>query len=185
MAVFQMKIVILSIQICRHHRTVIGTVLPVVGFTELNSGNFGNSVRLIGRFQNTCQQGTFLHWLSCELRVNTRTAQKQQFFNPSTVCRINNIAFNHQVAINEICRVGVIGMNTTHFCSSQINFINVFRLKEVLNICLPSQIKFGMGTCNKFDIGPLLKFSCDSRTDHATMPCDIDFLGHVIFLLSP
>ena len=71
MRITRMKVVMRSVQIGRHHRAIITAILSVIRFAQLDTGNFGNRIRLIGRFKCPLQQFTFGDWLGGLLGINT------------------------------------------------------------------------------------------------------------------
>jgi hypothetical protein len=57
MAVVQIEIVARPIEIGRHHAAEVGSVRTVVGLAQLDPGDLGDGVRLVGRLQQTREQG--------------------------------------------------------------------------------------------------------------------------------
>ncbi|GDV21321.1 hypothetical protein ExPUPEC87_01535 [Escherichia coli] len=55
MRVTRMEVVVRPVQVGRHDRAVIASVLAVVRFAQFDPGDFGNGVRLVGRLQRTLQ----------------------------------------------------------------------------------------------------------------------------------
>ena len=74
MTVFQMKIIIRTIKVGRHHSNIVRTILKIKAFTHLQTSNLGNGIRLVRIFQRRSQQSIFLHWLCGIARIDTGTA---------------------------------------------------------------------------------------------------------------
>lgn len=111
-----------AVQVGWHHRTVVATVLPVVGLAQFNPGDLGDGVRLVGRLQRPLQQLAFRHRLPCQFRIDTGRTEKQQFVHVVQVRGVNNVALYHHVFINKIRRIRVVGDNAAHFRRRQINW---------------------------------------------------------------
>ena len=62
-AVFQVEIVIGAVKVRGHHGKVIGAVLQVVAFAELDAGYLAERVWLVGIFQFGCEEHVFGHGL--------------------------------------------------------------------------------------------------------------------------
>ncbi len=43
---------------------------------------------------------------------------------------MDNVRLDHQVLVDEFCRIAVVGMNSSHFGRCQIELIRLFLLKE-------------------------------------------------------
>ena len=72
MAVLRVIVIMGAIQIGRHYAAVITTMLTVIAFTQLDPGDLGNRIGLIGGLQGTGEQGLFAHRLLSMLGVNAR-----------------------------------------------------------------------------------------------------------------
>lgn len=73
--IFWVVVVARAIEVCGHDAAVVhpvaGAVLAVVAFAELDAGDFGDGVGLVGGFQRPGKQGIFAHGLICQLGVDT------------------------------------------------------------------------------------------------------------------
>jgi len=63
MGVFRVEIIVGAIEIGGHDGTVISAILAVVGFTQFDTGDFGDGIGFIGGFQGAGEQGVFCHGL--------------------------------------------------------------------------------------------------------------------------
>src|SRR5260221_13132383 len=45
-------------------------------------------------------------------------------------CLVNDIGLDHQILIDEFCRIGVVGENCADFCCGQVKLIHAFPFKE-------------------------------------------------------
>ena len=70
MAVLGMEIVARPVKVGRHDRAVVGAMLAIIALAQLDSGNLGDGVRLVGGFKHPGQQRTFCNRLRRFLRIN-------------------------------------------------------------------------------------------------------------------
>ena len=86
--------------------------------------------------------------------------------------RVNDVALNHHVLVDEICRVSVVSDNAAHFCRRQIHLIDTFIGKEVLYRTAIEQIQLVAGTDNHFHVTALLQLANNRGTHHSAMTGD-------------
>ena len=75
--VFQMEVVVWSVEVGRHHGDIVCAVLQIVRLAHLQSGYLGYGIFLVGIFQWRCEQTVLLHRLRSILGVYTRRAQEE------------------------------------------------------------------------------------------------------------
>jgi len=68
----RIEIVVGSIEIGRHGRDEIASVLPPVGLARLDSGDLGDRVPLICGLERPAQKGILANRLHSEARINAR-----------------------------------------------------------------------------------------------------------------
>jgi hypothetical protein len=81
-AVGEVEVVARAIEVGGHHAAEVGAVLPVVGFAQLDAGDLGDGVGLVGGFQRAGEQRRFRHRLLGETRVDAGAAEEQQALVP-------------------------------------------------------------------------------------------------------
>ena len=175
MTVRRMIVVIRSIQIGRHDRNIIRTVLMVQKLTVLKPGNLGKCIGLIGLFELTCQKTVLLHRLRRHARIDTGRTKELQLLTSVFPCRMDNIHFQRHVIVHEICQCFLICNNTSDLCSSKKDIIRLFLCKKRFHRILTNQIKLLMCASNNIRISLSFKFTDNRRTYHSTMTCNIDF----------
>ena len=102
--------------------------------------------------------------------------------------RINHVGLHHQVLVDELGRVGVVGVNAAYFGCGQVDLGGLFFFKESLHCGLVGQVQIGVGSCDEVGLTLLLERADDGAADHASVACDVDFvfLAHgVVSILSP
>jgi hypothetical protein len=102
---------------------------------------------------------------------------------------MGNVGPHHQVLIDELGRIGVVGMDAAHFDGGQVHLGGLFGLEKCLNGGLVSEVQFCVGSGNDVCLAVVLQNSNDGTANHATVAGDVYFwmLGHVgnaIFLVA-
>ncbi|MCY1223637.1 hypothetical protein D9M69_537210 [compost metagenome] len=172
MTVFRMEIVVWAIEIGRHYTAVITAMLAIVAFAQLDPRDLGDRVRLVGRLQHTGEKRFFLHRLFGVLGVNTRRTEKQQPLYSTLMRGLDDIGLNHQILVDEVRRVGVVGKNPTYLGRSQIHLGNLVLLEEGPYRSLIQQVQLITTGGKDIPIAQRQKAANDSRTNHSAMPCD-------------
>ena len=178
-----------AIKVCWHHTPIIhpmtSAVLTVVAFTQLDTGDLRNGVRLVGWFKQASKKRRLFHRLSCQTWINTARAKKQKPFDAIPESSLDHIGLDHQVLVNEVCRIGTIGMDATNFCCCQVDLIWLFRRKKTSNSGLVSQIKFSTSPGNNVSLASLLQGANNRRAHHASVASNIYFDLSTLFESRP
>ena len=87
---------------------------------------------------------------------------------------MDHMGLDSQVVADELCGVGVVGVNTTHLCRGEDDVRRSLRFEEALNSYLIREIKFCMGVRDQVLIALALQSTDDGRPGQATMAGDID-----------
>ena len=107
----QIEIVERPVHVRRHRADEIRAVLPPVRLAELDARDLGDGVRFVRRFQRAREQRFLVDRLRGELRVDARTAQKQQLAHPGGVGRLDEVVLNFEVIQQEIDREIVVRLD--------------------------------------------------------------------------
>ena len=86
--------------------------------------------------------------------------------------RVNDVALNHHVFVDEIRRVGVVGNNAAHLRRRQIHLVNTFVCKEVLYRTAVEQVQLVARADNHFDVTALFELANNRGTHHSAMTGD-------------
>ena len=65
---------------------------------------------------------------------------------------MDDVAFDHQVFVDEIRRIAVVGVDAPHLCRRKDHDIRLFRLHEIPDCRLRRQVQFGMRAGQKGDV---------------------------------
>jgi hypothetical protein len=155
-----------------------GAVLAVIAFAQLDAGDLGNRVRLIGRLQRAGQERILAHRLRGHARVDAARAEEQQFLHAVVERRIDDVRLHHQVLVDEIGRIRIVGVDPPDLGGSQVDHLRLFGREERPYSALVGQVEFGPGAGHDVGVALLLERAQDGRANHAAMA------GHKNFWLS-
>ena len=93
---------------------------------------------------------------------------------------MNNIGLNHQILVNELRRIAIVGMNTANFCRCQVDLCGLFTLKKCPNRRLTSEVKLSMRSEQQIPgVQPLGKeVTHNGRTNHSLMTGNVYSIMH-------
>ena len=86
--------------------------------------------------------------------------------------RVNDVALNHHVFVDEIRRVCVVGNNAAHLRRRQIHLVNTFVCKEVLYRTAVEQVQLVTGADNHLYVTALFQLADNRGTHHSAMTGD-------------
>ena len=183
MAVGEVVIVAGAVEVGRHDAAVVAAVLAVVAFAELDAGDLGDGVGFVGGFEYAGKQSIFAHGLRYGLGVDAAGAEEEQLLHVVGVRGLDDVGFDHQVFVDELRRVGVVGVDAADLGSGEVDLFGLFGSKEGVDGSLVGQIKLGVGAGDDVLAPGGLELADDGRADHATVAGDVDFglFAHDLF----
>ena len=152
MAIDGMKVIPLSIEIGGHHRAVVGTVLAVIGFTQFDTGDLCDGIGFVGGLQDPGEQLGLFHWLVGELGVDAGASEEQQSVDTVLVGRVDYVALDHQVLVDELGGIFVVGVDAPNLGRSQVDLIDLLLLEELRNRLLVGEIELTVGASDVLTI---------------------------------
>ena len=160
------EVVSRSIEVTRHNRNVAAAILLSIGLTELDPGNFGDRVPFVRRLQRAGKQRVFPDRLRREFRIDARRPKEYKAIDPSEMSGVNDIGLNCQIVIDEIRRIGIIGINATDLGSGKYDCFGAVLLQPHLDGKLIPQIDDLARFCG-YTIGA----DCDTTQATRPVPC--------------
>jgi hypothetical protein len=136
---------------------------------KFDAGNLCNCVGLIGRFKLSRKEIFLSHWLGSKSWINTGTSQEQKFLDSVSIGCVNHIAFNDKVIVDEISRVGIVGVNASNLGCGQENVFGFLIFEKILNIPLDFEIQLLMGLQDEILVTLRLEAAKDGRANEARM----------------
>eukprot|EP01022_Parablepharisma_sp_SALTPOND_P036279 TRINITY_DN9838_c0_g1_i1.p1 TRINITY_DN9838_c0_g1~~TRINITY_DN9838_c0_g1_i1.p1 ORF type:complete len:1069 (-),score=237.17 TRINITY_DN9838_c0_g1_i1:780-3986(-) len=180
--IFAVVVVARAVEIGGHHAAVVdamgGAVLPVVAFAELDAGDLGHGIGLVGGLQCAGQQRVLGHRLGGQFRIDAGGAELQQPLHPGHMGGVNHVAFDHQVFIDELRRIAVVGQDPAHPGGGEDDPVGLLRRHELRHLALIGEVQLRVGAGDELQLRPCrlprLEPAQDRAPDHAAMAGHID-----------
>ena len=125
--------------------------------------------------QGPVQQVFLFDRLGREFGIDARTAEKEQFFNTILVCRMNDVGGDHEIVVDKLGAIGIIGENAADFGSGNNNHLGPFLSEKSFAVLLPAQIQLLQVTGDNAAATACLKQPVEGGTDQTSMSSEIDF----------
>jgi len=87
---------------------------------------------------------------------------------------VDDVGLDHQVGVDELGRIGAVGMDTADPGGGQHHVIDGLAAEELPHVGLTGEIELGMGPGNDMRTSALLQPADDRRPDHAAVAGDMD-----------
>ena len=168
-AVLRVVVVAGAVQVGGHDAAVVAPVLAVVAFTQFDAGYFGDGIGFVGGFQLAQQQCVFINGLGGVLGVNTAATQKQELLHTMGMGGVYDVGLHHEVVINKLSRVGVVGVNAAHLGCGQVHVVWLFLLKKLLHGGLVFQVQLRVGAGNEVGVALTVQAAQNCAADHTAV----------------
>src|SRR3569623_2110368 len=114
MTLFQIIVIVWTIQIGGHHADVTSAILPVITLAQFDTRDLGDGVRFIRLLQWSGEKILLLNRLGTITRINATGALKADALHVCQVRSMNDNGRDHQVLIYELRTRDVIGLNAPY-----------------------------------------------------------------------
>ena len=181
-AVGEVVVVVRAVQVGGHDAHILSPVLPVVALGQLDAGDLGDGVGLVGLLQRAGEQVVLADRLRAVARIDAARPQEHQALHTRQVCAVYQIGLDQQVLVKKISAIEVVGINTTNFGCSDKDVIGRLGLEECVNCGLVEQIQFLAGARDDVVVSACLQTPNQRTTDHPAVSGDINFGVFVIHI---
>ena len=124
MGILGVVVVAWAIEIGRHHAAVVDAVLAVVALAQLDPGDLGDRVGLVGRLQRAGEQRVLGHRLRREARVDAARPEEEELLHPGAEGGVDDVRLDHQVVVDELGWIGGVGVDAADVrCRESYNFV--------------------------------------------------------------
>ena len=171
-AVCRMEVVSWAIDIGRHRRNEITSILRTVGIAHFDAGDFCYRIGIVCRLKRPRHQVFFLDGLWAELRIDAGRAEEEEFFNLEPATRIDDVRLNPQVVQNEVSREGVVGSNAANFCCGEKDVSWFLCSKIFQDLMGVREVELVARCCADVGVALPFEFAHDGAADEAVVPSD-------------
>ena len=142
-------------------------VLSPIGLAQLDSGDLGDGVRLVGWFEPTGQQLRLVHRLRALAWINARAAQIQKSPHVKQMRRVHHRGVNHHVVVQELGGARGVGQDATDRARDQKHVLRAVRPEPVIHRGLVPEIQLFPG-CRQLIVEPTRAESTEDCGAHQT-----------------
>ena len=175
-AVLQVEVVTRAEQVGRHGGNEIVPELAPVGLTQLDAGDLGHRVPLVGGFERAGQKRVLGDRLRGQARIDARGPQQQQLSDADPPGRLDHVGLDRQVVVEEVRGPRVVGQNPAHRGRGQDDPVGPRLGDPILGFRLAAQIDdLPAAGQNLAVLGP--QAPDDGGADHAAVSGDPDALA--------
>jgi hypothetical protein len=107
--------------------------------------------------------------------IDTGASQEQKFLDSVFIGCVNDIGLNDKVIVDEVSRVGIVGVDASDLGCGQENVFWSLTLEKILYILLDFKIQLLMGPQDEVLVSLRLETTMDGRANEARMTSNVDF----------
>ena len=174
-AVLQMEIIVRTIKIGRHHGDVVGAVLQVKTLAQLQAGDLGDRVRLVGVFQRRGQQRLLFHRLLRVAGIDAGATQEDQLLHSMPEALADHVLLDLQIPVDEVRPIAAVGHDAAHVRRRQDHVLRPLLVEEAPDSHAVQQVQLGVRPAHQVRIALLLKILIDGRAHQSAVARHIDF----------
>ena len=169
-AVGEVVVVVRAVEVGGHGAHVLAAVLVVVGLGELDAGDLGDGIRLVGRLQRAGEQVVLADRLRAVARVDAAGAQEHQALHTGEVGAVDQVGLDQQVLIEEVGAVEVVGVDAPDLGCGDEEVVGPFLLQEGQHRALVQQVQLRTAAGDDLGVAAGLQAAHQRAADHATVP---------------
>ncbi len=175
MPVYKVVGVIRAIEIAGHQADGVPAILFAEVKTEFITGDFCQSVALIGGLQRTGQQVFFLDRLRRLAWIDATGSEETELFHFMQKTLHDHVVLDLKVFEQELRAMRFVCHDPADFCPGENHIVRPLRIEELLDRLLIAEIEFGMSPFLDIGVAFLFEFADACAADHAAMAADKDF----------
>ena len=171
---FQVEVIVGAIEVGGHGRDEVAAVLLPVGLAELDAGDLGDGVGLVGRLQIAAEQVFLPHGLGAFPGVDAGTAQVEELFDVVEIGGVDHGGVDHHVVVDEFSRPGGVGPDAADGPGHQEDIFGPVGLEPVVDGRLVAQVELVPGGGQEVGVAFFGQAAQDGRADEAAVAGDVD-----------
>ena len=172
----QIEIIVRAVEVRRHRRDEVRAVFPRIGLAKLDSGDLGDRVGLVRRFERAGQKRRFRNRLRRVFRINAGAAEKQKFAHARFVRSADDVVLDLQVIEQEFHRQVVVRLDAPHFGRGKDDQGRLLLREKTIDVRFIPQIELGAVAVSQVGKSFVPEFADERAADEASMPGDEYFV---------
>lgn len=174
-AVGEVVVVVGAVKVGGHDAHIAGAVLAVAAFAQLDAGDLGDGIGLVGLFQRAGEKVVLPDRLRAVARVDATGAEKAQILDAGLEGAMDDVVLDSEVFVNEVGAVGVVGVNAADFCGGHEDVVGFLGFEEVEYGALIKKVELLPCAGDEVGIAARLQAAHDGGADHAAVAGDVNF----------
>ena len=159
-------------------------MLRVEGFAQLDAGDLGDGIGLVGGFERTGEQVLFANRLRAIARVDAARAEEDQPLHAGAVRALDEVGLDLQVLVEEVGALHVVGQDAADLGRSDEDEVRALRVQEIEDGALVEQVELGARARDELGVARRLQRTLDGAAHHAAVAGDKD-TGAAIHVVPP
>ena len=171
----EIEVVVGPVEVGGHHGDIVGAILQIETFAQLQPGNFCDSVRLVGVFERRGEQCAFGNGLHGIARINAGASKEKKLLHAVAETLADDILLDLQVLVDEIGAVDAVSHDSAHVCGSENHIFGLLGIEELAHSYGVEQIELGVCAAYQVGIAFFLEVVPNCRTHESAVTGNIDF----------
>jgi hypothetical protein len=163
-----------TVEVGGHGGDEVAAVLAPVGLAELDAGNLGDGVPLVGRLEGAAQQELLLQRLGGHPRVDAGAAEEQQLAHPMPPGRIDDVVLDGQVAEEELAREVVVGLDAADLGRRKEHRLGPLGREERVDGTGIAEVQLAGAPADEVPVSAPLQAAPDGAAGQAMVSRDVD-----------
>ena len=152
-------------------------VLLAVVLAELQAGDLGDGVGLVGRLKRGGEQAFLRHRLGGLAGIDAGAAKEEESLHTLLPSGMDRVVGDRQVLVEELGGVGVVGVDSSDACGGDDDDIRLLFLVKLADSHGIAQVEF-LAVAKQQVFEPARAQGADNgRSDHAAVSCDMNARG--------
>jgi len=135
--------VVRPVQVGGHERVEVAAVLGAVVGAELERGDLGHRVRLVGGLERPREEVLLAHGLGRVLRVDARRPEVHQPLHAAPAGGLDHVRRDEQVVVEELGGPGGVGHDAAHGGRGEEDGVGPLGGEERLHVRLAAEVQLG------------------------------------------
>ena len=178
--VLQVVVVAGAVKIRRHRGVVEHAVLLAVRLGELEAGDFGDGVGLVGGLERAGEEAILGHGLRRVFGVNARAAKEKQPLYASAIGAVDGVGGDGEIIEEKLGRVRVVGVDAADFRGGDDGDVGLLGGVKRVDGGLRREIEFATRAQEERDAVFALKAAHERAADHALVARDEELHAIVV-----
>ncbi len=113
MARLRVEIVAGTIGVGQHRRDEVAAMLPAIGLSQLDPGDLGDGIGLVGRLERSSQERLFRDRLGGEPWIDAARAQEEELLDALGMGGLDEVHLDSEIVVQKVGRESIVGQDSS------------------------------------------------------------------------